>query len=121
MDENTIFFYAGNIDEDRKDRANYKVYARFNDAGGVTLSADAGNTDMNFSVNKDASYVLREEMDAVRPYLLHRYVTINNISYQFTDYTMIPGFEVKYKVEGSLILERKINTQIPDEDQAIEW
>ena len=34
---------------------------------------------------------------------------------------MIPGFEVKYKVEGSLILERKINTQIPDEDQAIEW
>ena len=121
VDENTIFFYAGNIDEDRKDRANYKVYARFNDAGGVTLSADAGNTDMNFSVNKDASYVLREEMDAVRPYLLHRYVTINNISYQFTDYTMIPGLEVKYKVEGSLILERKINTQIPDEDQAIEW
>lgn len=119
VDENTVFFYAGNIDEDRKDRANYKVYAHFNETGGVTFTAD--NPSIKFKVNKDASFVVRENMDEVRPYLLHRYVAINNIGYEFTDYTMIPDFDINYKVEGSLILERKINTQIPDEDQAIEW
>lgn len=28
---------------------------------------------------------------------------------------------LEYVVKGSLTMERKINTQIPDEDQAIEW
>lgn len=119
VDENTIFFYAGNIDEERQDRRNYKVYATFNETGGVTFRAD--NPDMKFSVNKDASYTVTEQMDAVRPYLLHRYITINNIDYQFTDYTMVPDVDIKYIVTGSLILERQLNTQIPDEDQAIEW
>lgn len=119
VDEHTLFFYAGNIDEERIDRGKYKVYATFNESGGVTFSSN--NPDMQLIVNKDASYVVSEVMDAVRPYLLHRYVTINNIDYQFTDYTMIPNVDIVYKVTGSLILERKINTQIPDEDQAIEW
>ena len=119
VDENTIFFYAGNIDEERQDRRNYKIYAAFNETGGVVLSAD--NPDMKFTVNKDASYTVTEQMDAVRPYLLHRYITINNIDYQFTDYTMVPNVDINYKVSGSLILERQLNTQIPDEDQSIEW
>lgn len=119
VDENTIFFYAGNIDEERQDRRLYKVYATFNETGGVTLSAD--NPDMKFVVNKDASFTITEQMDAVRPYLLHRYITINNIDYQFTDYTMVPNVDINYKVSGSLILERQLNTQIPDEDQSIEW
>lgn len=29
--------------------------------------------------------------------------------------------DINYKVSGSLILERQLNTQIPDEDQSIEW
>lgn len=29
--------------------------------------------------------------------------------------------ETEYHVIGSLALERQINTQIPDEDQAIDW
>lgn len=119
VDENTIFFYAGNIDEDRKDRRNYKVYATFNETGGVSFSSD--NPAMNFVVNKEASYTITEQMDAVRPYLLHRYVTINNIDYHFTDYTMVPNVDINYIVSGSLILQRQLNTQIPDEDQAIEW
>lgn len=119
VDENTIFFYAGNIDEDRTDRGNYKIYARLNENGGVTLYAD--NPAMNFQLNKDASYSLNEQMDEVRPYLLRRYLTINNIDYQFTDYTMVPNVDINYKVSGSMILERRLNTQIPDEDQAIEW
>ncbi len=119
VDENTIFFYAGNIDEDRQDRQNYKIYASFNETGGVTFAAD--NPNLNFKLNKDASYTVNEQMDAVRPYLLHRYITLNNIDYEFTDYTMVPNVAIRYKVSGSLILERKLNTQIPDEDQSIEW
>ncbi|AGA78965.1 DUF4973 domain-containing protein [Echinicola vietnamensis] len=119
VDENTVFFYAGNIDEDRQDRRNYKIYADFDQNGAVTFYAD--NPDMKFQVNKDASYTINEQMDDIRPYLLHRYLTINNIDYQFSDYTMVPNVDINYKVSGSLILERQLNTQIPDEDQAIEW
>lgn len=119
VDENTIFFYAGNIDEERQDRRNYKIYATFNETGGITFYSD--NPQMNFKVNRDASYTVAEQMDAVRPYLLHRYITINNIDYEFTDYTMVPNVDINYLVSGSLILERQLNTQIPDEDQSIEW
>ncbi|CAM3815214.1 DUF4973 domain-containing protein [Sphingobacterium prati] len=119
VNENTIFFYAGNIDEDRKDRKNYKVFATFNETGGVTFRAE--NPEMKFAVKKDASYTITEQMDAVRPYLLHRYITINNVDYEFTDYTLVSTTAIKFKVSGSLILERQLNTQIPDEDQSIEW
>ncbi|WP_293956215.1 MULTISPECIES: DUF4973 domain-containing protein [unclassified Sphingobacterium] len=119
VDENTIFFYAGNIDEDRKDRKNYKVFATFNETGGVTFRAE--NPNMKFAVKKDASYTISEQMDAVRPYLLHRYITLNNVDYEFTDYTLVSTTAIKFKVSGSLILERQLNTQIPDEDQSIEW
>ncbi|GGH08226.1 DUF4973 domain-containing protein [Sphingobacterium alkalisoli] len=119
VDENTIFFYAGNIDEDRQDRRNYKVYATFNQTGGVRFWSD--NPEMDFKLNKDASYTIAEQMDAVRPYLLHRYITINNIDYEFTDYTMISTVDINYVVTGSVTLHRQLNTQIPDEDQAILW
>lgn len=119
VDENTIFFYAGNIDEERNDRRNYKVYATFTETGTVSFWSD--NPAMNLKINKDASYTISEQMDAVRPYLLHRYITINNIDYAYTDYTMVPNFDINYLVSGSLILERQLNTQIPDEDQSIEW
>ena len=119
VDENTIFFYAGNIDQNRPERGNYKVYAKFNDDGTVTFYAE--NPDMNFQVNRNATYTISEQMDEVRPYLLHRYLTINNIGYLFTDYTSVPNVGINYKVSGSLILERQLNTQIPDEDQQIEW
>ncbi|WP_312789769.1 DUF4973 domain-containing protein [Sphingobacterium sp.] len=119
VDENTVFFYAGNIDEDRKDRKNYKVFATFNETGGVTFRAE--NPNMKFVVKKDASYTVSEQMDAVRPYLLHRYITVNNVDYEFTDYTLVSTTAIKFKVSGSLILERQLNTQIPDEDQSIEW
>lgn len=119
VDENTIFFYAGNIDEDRKDRKNYKIFATFSETGGVTFRAE--NPNMKFAVKKDASYTISEQMDAVRPYLLHRYITLNNVDYEFTDYTLVSTTAIKFKVSGSLILERQLNTQIPDEDQSIEW
>ena len=119
VNENTIFFYAGNIDENRRDRQNYKVYATFDDNGGVTFYAE--NPELEFKVTKDASYTINEQMDEIRPYLLRKYLTINNIGYEFLDYTLVPNVKLKYKVSGSLILERRLNTQIPDEDQQIEW
>lgn len=122
VDDNTVFFYAGNINEDRTDRANYKVFAEFQGAetGGI-VRFYVENSDLNFENMKEASYRIIEEMDAVRPYLKRRYVIINNIDYEYTDYTSVPGSGIDYVVRGSLTLVRTINTQIPDEDQAIEW
>lgn len=120
VDENTVFFYAGTVDENRIDRRNYKIYATFDSqTKNITLMAEDPN--INFQVNGTPVFVVEETMDAVRPYLLHRYVTISKIDYSYMDYTIVPGATISYTVRGSLILERKINTQIPDEDQAIEW
>lgn len=122
VDDNTVFFYAGTINEDRTDRSNYKVFAEFmgSETGGV-INFYSENPDLKFDNLKEASYRIIEEMDAVRPYLKRRYVIINNIDYEYADYTSVPGSEIIYTVRGSLTLERVINTQIPDEDQAIEW
>ena len=122
VNDNTIFYYAGTINEDRTDRANYKVFAEFSggEIGGV-IRFYTENTSLNFKNNKEASYRIIEEMDATRPYLMRRYVIINNIDYEYTDYTSVPGSTIVYSVKGSLTLQRNINTQIPDEDQAIEW
>ena len=120
VDENTVFFYAGTVDENRIDRRKYKIYASFDtQTKRVMLTADDPN--INFQVNGTPVFIVEETMDATRPYLLHRYVTISKIDYNFTDYTTVPGATIDYTVRGSMILERKINTQIPDEDQAIEW
>ena len=35
--------------------------------------------------------------------------------------SLLPGTPISYTVEGTVNMERKINIQIPDEDQAIEW
>jgi hypothetical protein len=120
VDEKAVFFYAGTIDEMRDDRRNYKIKAVFDErTRKVTFTAEDPN--IEFQVNKELGFVVEEVMDATRPYLLHRYVTISNIDYNFTDYTSVEGASISYTVRGSMILERKINTQIPDEDQAIEW
>ena len=68
---------------------------------------------------KETSYTIAEVPDVTRPYLLHRYVTFS-VDYEFVDYTSA-NEEIPYYVTGVLTLERNINTQIPDEDQAIEW
>lgn len=120
VDENTVFFYAGTVNEDRTDRRKYKINATF-DPQTKKISLTSDNPDMKFKQNSSPVFTVEETMDATRPYLLHRYVTISKIDYNFTDYTSVPNANISYTVRGSLILERKINTQIPDEDQAIEW
>ena len=120
VDDNTIFLYAGTVDENKSDRRNYKIIAHFDtEKKEVTLTSD--NPLMNLQVNKTINYSVEEIPDELQPYLVHRYVTISNIDYNYTDYTSVAGASVDYTIRGSLIMERKINTQIPDEDQAIQW
>lgn len=120
VDDNTVFFYAGTVTEDKGDRKYYKINAYFDSTTRqVTLSSD--NPSMNLIVNKTLNFSVEDVPDATLPYLVHRYVTINNIDYNYTDYTSVANASISYTVRGSLIMERKINTQIPDEDQAIQW
>lgn len=120
VDENAVFIYAGMINEDRKDRNLYKIFIRFNkDTGFAELSMD--NPNVKFSNLGHTEFYVTEAMDPVKPYLKRRYVTISGIEYEYTDYTDLEGVRLRYYVTGAIILERVINTQIPDEDQAIEW
>ena len=59
-------------------------------------------------------------MDETLPYLMYRNIILD-IEYEYTDYTTVDGLQIDYSVSGSLALQRQINTQIPDEDQAIVW
>ena len=79
------------------------------------------NGEVNFRTNKQATYFIKEEMDEKQPYLLKRTIMIRDIDYDYTDYTMAPSASIEYNVKGEMSILRKINTQIPDEDQAIEW
>lgn len=123
VDENTVFIYAGIVDEDYTDRKKYKIYLDFEGetSGQVTLRCDNAE-EIGFEQEEGvtASFRISSSMDATRPYLEHRYVIINNLDYYF-NYIPVEGSYVRYHVEGSMTLSRDINTQIPDEDQAIEW
>lgn len=124
VDENTIFFYAGTIDETRQDRENYKIYVRFDqESSGVEMWSDNPDpaTGNGFISNSVPDYLVSNEMDATRPYLLHRTTMIRGIDYEFDDYTLAENARIRYHFTGTLTMQRDINTQIPDEDQAIEW
>lgn len=130
VSEDEVFFYAGTVDEYRTDRGKYKVYAKFiprvKEDGSVDASSGkvelySDNPDMKFETDGKANFTIYDKMDDVQPYLKHHYIIINDINYTFCDYTLMDNFEMWYNANGSLTLERKINTQIPNEDQAIEW
>ena len=88
----------------------------------LTLWLTSDNSENNgFKINTRASSYIEEEMDAVRPYLLRRTVMIRDVDYEFEDYTLAPGARIKFRFEGTISMQRNINTQIPDKDQAIEW
>ena len=126
VDNNTVFFYAGLINEDMdKDiRKKYKINVHFKEDGTLDMVPDDPTNEMEFQLIGTPIYSSTSIMDATRPYLERRYVQIM-FEYDFQDFTyggsgteVIP---IKYRVEGSMTLQRNINTQIPDEDQQIEW
>ena len=119
VDDNTVFFYAGNLDETRLDRKSYKIFARFNGENNGTIDLWCDNPNVKFKENRKAVFRITSEPDAVQPYLMRRDVIINNMDYNFTDYTSSVGSEIEYNVTGTLTMERVLNTQMPEEDQVV--
>ena len=105
-------------DLSRDERELYKIYIRFNEDKSLSMWAD-DEEKIRFKLYGTPAYSVTETMDATRPYLKHRYVSFT-IEYNFKDVTS-RNQEVLYKVKGTMLLERNLNTQIPDEDQQIEW
>ena len=120
VDDHTVFFYAGMVDENRMDRHNYKVYAELDEeTNEVRLFSD--NPDMIFESYSTPTFTVDEQMDVTRPYLLKRTIIIEGIDFSFRDYSTSDVVDFDFTVRGQIAMERRINTQIPDEDQAIEW
>lgn len=118
VDNNTVFFYAGVTDEQRKDRRAFKIFVKFNKDGTLTLEQE--DPQLNLRVIGTPTYEIEETMDVDKPYLKHRYITLT-LEYEYDDTLEVPNYTVKYRAKGIMTMERKINTQIPDEDQAILW
>ncbi|WEK34744.1 MAG: DUF4973 domain-containing protein [Candidatus Pseudobacter hemicellulosilyticus] len=114
VDERTVFFYAGNIDEEAYDRRKYKVYATFNADSTVSLRAD--DPAIHFS-HRAGSYTSQKEPDGVLPYLEITRITMN-LEYWYSDITN-PSFPINYRFVGPLTMERRRNTQIPEEDSQV--
>ena len=123
VDEQTCFFYAGTFNESSLDRRSYKVFAKFTPTpanprrGSVTLTSD--NPEIGLIQHKEATFTILEQFDEVQTYILRRTVVINDLDYTFTDYTSARGSRVDYLVQGTMTMERRLNTQMPEEDQII--
>jgi len=127
VDENSVFMYVGMIDENAEDRANYKIIINFEEgvenADGVrngNLTVRAINNDIHFELLEQPTYEIRQAADETLPYLIRKYCTIK-IKYKYNDITSSPALPVRFRAEGTMTMERQMNTLIPDEDQAIEW
>lgn len=125
VDDKSIFVYAGIRDVDYLDRKHYKVFMEFTDEKidfqSRKLKLWSDNADANGFKEIGTSYYTEEiEYDVKKPFLKHIYYTLY-LSYEFNDYTTIPGQTMKYLVEGTLSMQRDLNTLIPDEDQQIQW
>lgn len=120
VNDSTVFFYAGLCEEDARDRATYKVRAKFNADNTLTFTADSAKIEFTPEPDK-CNWNIKEEMDALQPYLMIRTVTME-LQYSYKDVSN-PNYTVKYTLKGSYTLERRRNTQIPEEDQQeiFEW
>lgn len=113
VDEKTVFFFAGVTEEEALDRRDYKIKASFNSTNNtVTLTSD--NPAIKFSQQR-GTFSVRKEKDGIQPYLEKTYTTVY-LEYEYSDITNTT-FPINYRFIGSMILERKRNTLIPDEDQ----
>lgn len=123
VDESSIFFYAGATDEELKERETYKVVATFGEPdekkeGILTLSNPDPENRMKFA-QVSGTYKVEINMDTKLPYLEHKYVTMY-FEYQYSDIAN-ESYPMNYKVTGSMIMERKRNINIPEEDQSYFW
>lgn len=140
-DDKTVFVYMGLRDIDYLDRKSYRLFIEFTGEKYTSVkyklrlwtdNAGDGTTEgNNFKLlteqdnegnTRDVQpyYTIEEEDDPVKPYMKHKYITLY-MAYSFEDYTLSPGKRLKYKVDGTLSMQRDLNTLIPDEDQQIQW
>lgn len=123
VNENTVFFYAGAVDEKRVDRRRFKIFATFipttETTGTVLLESE--DPEINFKLLDYPYYEITNVYDATRPYLLRRTIIIRDVNYSFEDKWEVEGLTFKYNVSGTMSMQRNINTTIPDEEFAIEW
>ena len=122
VNDNTVFFIAGLMGEDlaEETRAVYKLNVTFNEDETLDIAAADPDNQMNFNLIGTPTYSIQEIMDTTKPYLLHKYVQLR-FEYEFEDVTTNPDAPIGYYVTGSMTLQRDYNTQIPDEDQQIQW
>ncbi|WP_069658993.1 DUF4973 domain-containing protein [Arcticibacter eurypsychrophilus] len=127
VDEKSVFFYAGMVEERSEERGNYKIIMHFGEAvdnedgtktGQLTVEAD--NPAINFELLGQPTYQIKSTPDLTLPYLVNEYCTVN-IKYKYNDITSIPNMPIRYRAEGAMTMERRRNTLTPDEDQAIQW
>ncbi|MDR0687514.1 MAG: DUF4973 domain-containing protein [Prevotellaceae bacterium] len=118
VDDSTVFFYAGSVEETALDRARYKVQMKFNPDNTLTLWADSSVIEFQQLTDDPTfagAYSTSTETDPTSPYLERRY-TIVKMEYRFKDVTN-PLYTIQYRVKCSMTMERKRNTLIPEEDQ----
>lgn len=117
VSEKTCFFYAGAISEELKERNKYKVLLTFNPDGSITTSTDDPNNEMRFEVEGTPVYKQWMEIDPVYNYIEHHY-TLITLSYKFYDVTTY-GKEnpIAYRARGTMIMERRLNKLMPEQDQ----
>lgn len=129
VDDRTVFFLAGTTWSEDINRALYKVLAKFEEGvtddkgvitGNVTLSAGDPNNGINFEVSGPCTYRYEVTPDPTKKYLERR-ITTMYLDYKYTDITSDPKNPMRFHVMGNMTMERKYNTQIPDENQAILW
>jgi len=120
VDESTIFFFVGMVDETALNRREFIVYAKFiprddnPNKGEVELYTE--NPDLDLQV-QNCHFDISEEMDGRLPYLKRRYVVID-VDYTFWDRSS--DFPAKFKYKGNMIMQRSLNILMPEEDQ-IMW
>ena len=123
VDQNTVFFYAGTFNESSLLRKNFKVYAHFTPrhegATMGTVTFTCYNPEMNFVQNKVANYTIIETEDEVQSYIIRRTLILSDVDYTFDDYLTAQGSPITYNVTGNMTMERKLNTQMPEEDQIV--
>ncbi len=86
--------------------------------GKLVLSAE--NPNLKLEVIGDPSYEIKEEFDIDRPFIVKRFFTLT-MEYKYEDNVSSENMVFPYRCKGTMMMQRNINTLIPDEDQAIFW
>lgn len=123
VSENEVFFYAGTINEESQIRKNFKIFAKFipdesdSSRGRVVLTGDPNSPEMAFEQVSEAHFTILEVDDEVQSYIKRKTVIINGVDYKYSDTKTAVGTPINYHIKGTMTMERKLNTQKPEEDQ----